>query len=429
MFFNFLRKRPGGMNTRALRIMTILTLIIVIGYFSGSNFGLWLHERLGLAHKDLQAQAATQPTGNPAAPPAIPVVGYVVEKADLAIKREYVGRVEPIQTVLVKPRVSGQIESVNFREGAMVNEGDVLFTLDSAQYQATVQLRKADLSKAEANLSRAVKYNDRLIAADKRSVSASDLDMAVSDVQQSRATVEQARAALRLAQIDLGFTKITAPISGRIGRAEATKGNYATPAGSHLASIVQMDPIRVSFALPDKSYINQIEAFQESGNVYNATLVLTDGSEYPVSGDRDFESNAMDSMTGALTVYLRFNNEQGTLMPGSMVRVMTKPARARIATVVPQEAIITDSRGDFVYTIGNGDVAQRRNVTIGVEVGTSREIVAGLEPGEKVIARGIQNVRPEMPVRPHYPQTGSSSMSPAELARESGYDLPAVGRE
>jgi len=429
MLYGFLKKRLGGVNTRVLKLMAILTLILVIGYFAGSIFGIWLHERLGFTHEASQAQAATQSTGAPPAPPAMAVIGHMVERADLALRREYIGRVEPIQNVLVRPRVSGQIETVHFKEGAMVKEGDVLFTLDSAQHQATVQLRNADLSRAQANLSRAAKFNDRLKAADKRSVSASDLDMAESDVQQSRATVEQARAALRLAQIDLGFTKITAPISGRIGRAEATKGNYVSSAGGHLANIVQMDPIRVSYALPDRSFMDQIEAFQASGDVYNTTLILADGTEYPVTGERDFESNVMDPMTGTLTVYLKFKNEQRTLIPGLMVRVVTKPARERIAPVVPQEAIITDLRGDFVYMIGEGDVAQRRDITLGVEIGTSREIVSGLEPGDKVIVRGIQNVRPGMPVRPNYPQTGSASKSPAELARESGFDLPVVGRE
>lgn len=430
MLHEFLRKRINDVkNTNVLKLMTMLTLILVVGYFAGANLGRWVYEKVSSAHNASQAQAATQSAGGPPAPPAVSVIGHVVERADLALRREYIGRVEPVQTVLIRPRVSGQIEKVHFKEGSMVKEGDILFTLDSAQHEAAVQLRKADLTRADANLSRAVKYNDRLKAADKRSVSATDLDMAESDVKQSFAAIEQAKAALRIAQIDLGFTKITAPISGRIGRAEATKGNYVSPAGGHLASIVQMDPIRVSYALPDRSFMNQIEAFQASGDVYNSTLILADGAEYQVPGERDFESNVMDSMTGTLTVFLKFKNEQGTLIPGLMVRVVTKPARERIAPVVPQEAIITDSRGDFVYMIGEGDVAQRRDLTLGVEIGTSREVIAGLEPGDKVIVRGIQNVRPGMPVRPNYPQTGSSSKSPAELARESGFDLPVVGRE
>lgn len=149
----------------------------------------------------------------PKAPPAPPVILHTVEKADLAVSREYVGRVEPIQTVFLLPQVSGVIEEVHFKEGAMVKAGDLLFTIDSKEYRTTVALRKAELAKAEATLDRASKYLKRLKAADARSVSAMDLDQAESDVLQNQAAVEQAKAALQLAQIDLGYTRITAPIS------------------------------------------------------------------------------------------------------------------------------------------------------------------------------------------------------------------------
>ncbi|MDR3075673.1 MAG: efflux RND transporter periplasmic adaptor subunit [Synergistaceae bacterium] len=417
--------RSGRINSNLLKSMAALTLLLAIAYLSSSRIENLINGTLGSAAQAKPAQAATQAQA-PAAPPAPSVVGHVVANADLALGREYIGRVEPMQSVLIKPRVSGQIESIHFKEGAMVKEGDLLFTIDSAQYQATVQLRKADLAKAEATLSRAVKYNDRLKSADKRSVSASDVDMAASDVQQNRAAVEQAKATLRLAQIDLGFTKITAPISGRIGRAEATKGNYVTPSGEALASIVQMDPIRVSYALPDKNYMDLIKEFQTSGNVYNTTLILADGTTYQMPGERDFEANSMDAMSGTMTVYLRFKNNNGTLIPGSIVRVATKPAKVHVAPVVPQEALLSDAGGDFVYVIDENDVAHRRAVSLGVEIGTSREIVSGLEPGEKVIMRGLQGVRPETPVKPNYPQTDAASKNPADLARESGFDLPAV---
>jgi len=423
------RKQYGGTNANVLKSIAALLLMLMIAYFSSSRFEGWVDEGIrSMPPPTATAQASTE-QATPAAPPApqaIPVVGYVVERADLALRREYIGRVEPIQTVLIRPRVAGQIETVHFTEGSMVSEGDVLFTLDSAQYQATVQLRRADLERAEANLTRAVKFHERLTSADSRSISANDLDMAASDVAQSRAAVEQAKASLRLAQIDLGFVKITAPISGRIGRAEVTKGNYVTPGGGYLATIVQIDPIRVSYALPDRNFIDQLGAFQESGDVYDSALVLADGSGYPSPGERDFEANTMDPMTGTLTVYLRFRNENGALLPGSVVRVITKPMRERVAPVVPQEAIISDTRGDFVYVIDDGNMANRRDIQLGVQVGISREIVSGLEPGEKIVMRGTQNVRPQMPVNPYFPDSGAA-LSPAEQARESGFDLPAVG--
>ncbi|MDR1965743.1 MAG: efflux RND transporter periplasmic adaptor subunit [Synergistaceae bacterium] len=409
----------GASLLNVLKSMTAITLMGLLVLFSKSYFDDG--KGRGPSSNLTPASAAT-----PVAPPAPSVVGHVVADADLSVGREYIGRVEPIQTVLLKPQAAGQIEAVHFKEGSIVKAGDLLFTIDDAQYQATVSLRRADLSKAEANLSRAVKYNERLRAADARSVSASDLDMAASDVLQSRAAVEQAKAALKLAQIDLGYTKVTAPITGRIGRIEYTKGNYVSLSEDPLASIVQIDPIRVSYAMPDRDYMEQFGAFQSQGNaVYDTTITLPDGVRYEHKGERDFEDPAIDAMTGTITMHLRFDNSGGVLIPGSMVRVSTKPKKMRVSPVIPEEALLADSDGDFVYVIDENDAAQRRNVELGTEIGTTREVISGLVSGEKVILRGQQNVRPGMPVKPNYPSTDGAK-TPAELARESGYDLPAL---
>jgi Membrane-fusion protein len=223
------------------------------------------------------------------------VVLHVVENADLAGSSEYLGRVESIQTVLLKPQVPAEIAQVHFKEGSIVKAGQLLFSLDNKQYAATVALRRAELDKATANYERASKYYARLKAADAGSVSAADIDLAQSDVLQGKALVEQAKASLQMAQIDLGYTKITAPITGQIGQAFFTKGNYVTPAGGPLAKIVQIDPIRVGFALPDKDYLQQMKLFRASSNaVYNATIRLANGELYPFKGQRDFEDNTID---------------------------------------------------------------------------------------------------------------------------------------
>jgi RND family efflux transporter MFP subunit len=320
------------------------------------------------------------------------------------------------------------IETVHFKDGSIVKEGEPLFSIDKRQYQATVSLRKADLSKAQAGLSRAAQYNERMKAADKRSVSASDLDFAANDVLQSKASIEQARAALQLAQIDLDYTKVAAPISGRISKAEATKGNYVTPAGGPLAAIVQINPIRVAFAMPDRDYLEQRETFGASLEaVYDTTLVLADGSVYPHKGERDFEDAAMDEKTGTIMMHLRFSNADGILVPGSMVRVSTKPMKSHVSAVVPQPAIMSDRAGDYVYILDENDVAHRRDVTLGAEIGTTREVLSGLAAGDKIILRGLQNVRPEAPVKPSFLTGEGVSKSPAELAMESGYDLDDAG--
>jgi RND family efflux transporter MFP subunit len=403
-----------------LKSMAALALMGVLALYSSSYLGE------GTAKKTETPNIPAAQAAAPEEPRATPVVGHVISAADLSIGREYIGTVEPIQIVQLRPRAAGQIESAHFKEGSIVKEGDLLFTIDRAQYQATVALRRADLSKAQASLARASKYNERLKAVDKRSISANDLDMSASDVQQNRAAVEQAKAALKLAEIDLGYTKITAPITGRIGRVNVTKGNFVSAASGPLATIVQTDPVRVSFAMPDREYMEQIRAFQASdASVYDTTLTLADGTLYESRGERDFEDNEMDASTATITLHLRFENKNGTLIPGSLVKVMTKPARSRVAPIVPQEAVMSDAAGDYVYVIDDGDAARRRNVKLGAEIGASREVLSGLAAGEKVIVSGLQNVRPESPVRPSYPAAGASK-TPAELARESGYDLPAA---
>jgi RND family efflux transporter MFP subunit len=405
--------RNGGMAMRIVKTLLVLALLGAAAFYGGAFFG-GRSESKAAAPRQQQPQAPL-------------VMLRAVERADLAVGREYIGRVEAIQSVSLKPRISGQIEEVHFKEGSMVKEGDPLFTIDDRSYRATLALRRAELSKAEANYDRALKYNKRLQSADARSVSASDRDMAESDVLQGRALVEQARAALQIAQIDLGYTKIAAPISGQVGKALFTKGNYVTPSSGALTTIVQIDPVRVSFALPDRDFLDQIKAFRTSESaVYDATLRLPNGDAYPEKGVRDFESNMMDEKTGTMMLNLRFRNAGGLLVPGAMVRVSAKPANSRVASVIPQETLLADEKGDFVYVVDDKNVAHQRRVKIGTQFGSSYEILSGLEPGEKIVWRGLQSVRPEAPVRPAEATTGNGVKSPAERAQESDFDLKAI---
>jgi RND family efflux transporter MFP subunit len=360
--------------------------------------------------------------------PVPSVILHIVEDVDLAASREYMGKVEPLQSVEIRPQVAGVIAGVHFKEGSVVKAGDLLFTIDNKQFAAAVDLRKADLAKAEANCDRAVKYHSRLASSDIRSVSAVDMDIAENDVLQAKAAIEQAKASLRLAQIDLGYAKITAPITGRIGKAAFTKGNYVSPAGGPLALIVQIDPIRVVFAMPDRDYLEQMDEFRKSGNrVFNTTIRLANGATYPQNGERDFEENAMNESTGTITMRLRFDNGDGTLIPGEMVRVQAKPSVRRVGPVIPQESVLADAEGDYVYVVDDANIARRRNIELGREVGAMCEVISGLESGERIVMKGVQSVRPESPVKPA-PQRGENeAKTPAELAMESGYDLESAG--
>ncbi|MEN6380452.1 MAG: efflux RND transporter periplasmic adaptor subunit [Synergistaceae bacterium] len=333
-------------------------------------------------------------------PPAPDVILYTVLEKNLSTSRSFIGKVEAIQSVSLKSQVSGEIKKLNFKEGTLVKNGQLLFTIDSSQYQATVDLRKAELQQAEAALIKAEKYLARVKAADKRSISASDIDTAESSFLQAKASVSQAQAVLRLAEIDLSHTRIISPITGQIGAATYTKGNYITPASGGLATIVQMDPIRVSFTLPDKDYLNQLEQFRKNGPVYKTTLTLSNGKEIDIQGQRDFESNKVDERTGTLEMTIRFPNPEGTLIPGSMVRIETKPIDKEISLVIPQESILADSQGDYVYTVDENNIAHQTRVELGEEIGNMRKVTKGLKVNDSVIRIGLQKVRPETAVSP-----------------------------
>ena len=366
---------------------------------------------------------SSQPVQQAAAEPV--VIVKQVEKFDASsVPSEYVGRVESIQSVSVKPQISGEIAKVCFKEGSVVKAGQLLFQIDPKQYEATVQLRKAELQQAEANLVTAEKYYKRVTAASERAVSATDRDTAEGNFLQAKAAVAQAKAALKLAQIDLGYCRITSPITGKIGRALYTKGNYVTPQITELASIVQMDPIRVSYPLPDRDYLDQLSLFKEDGSIYNTSLILSNGEKYNVPGKRDFENNRVDQTTGTIMMRLRFANKEGMLIPGEMVRVFTNPVKSHIVNAVPQTAVMADEQGDYVYVINADNTARQARVTLGREFGELREVTSGVEAGENVAVAGLQRLRPGAKVRI---ETSADEKPAAEKAAAQGGEAPKEG--
>lgn len=367
---------------------------------------------------------AAQPQATQAQSAEPLVIVKPVEKADASTQpSEYVGRVEAIQSVQVKPQISGEIAKVCFKEGSIVKAGQLLFQIDPAQYQATVALRKAELEKAEATLAEAEKYHKRVMAANDQAVSAADRDTAESSVLQGKAAVSQAKANLRLAEINLGYCRITAPITGKIGIANLTKGNYVTPSSGALATIVQMDPVRVSYTLPDRDYLDQLELFKKEGSVYKTKLILSNGSELDVPGQRDFEDNTVDQMTGTVMMRLRYTNDSGMLIPGEMVRVFTQPVKSRIVNVIPQTAVMADAEGDYVYVVEADNSVRDVRVKLGREMGTLREVVSGLKDGQNVVVAGLQNLRPGTKVRIDTSASANEATSNSVLDETSGAEI------
>ena len=228
---------------------------------------------------------------------------------------EYIGHAEAVQSVQIRPEVSAKITKIHFQEGNFVNKSAVLFTLDTTEFQAEVSLRKAEVSMAQAKFDGALKYYTRLKAT-KRAVSASDLDNAESEELQAKAALEAAKANLKLAEIQLSHTKILAPFAGRIGKVNFHVGSYVS-SENVLCEIVQTDPIRILFAMPDRDYLNM----KNTQKRMKYELILADGSLYSGNVEKDFEDNVMNSGTGTINIWLKADNKDNVLLPGALVRV------------------------------------------------------------------------------------------------------------
>jgi membrane fusion protein (multidrug efflux system) len=310
-----------------------------------------------------------------------------------------VGHAEAIQTVDLRARVQGFLEQVNFKEGNFVNVGDILYVIEQAPYKARVDASKARVDQAQAALTYASRYLQRLRGAGAASVPATDIDNAEAAELQAKAQLDEAQANLRLSELDLGYTTIKAPISGRIGRTAYTKGNLVGPTSVPLARIVQPDPIRVVYSISENDLTTiQVALKDSSQEGKNPILVprikLSNGEIYKVAGYVDFVNNEVDSSTGTIAVWAVFDNRDGMLLPGQYVTVLLKQSKPEILPVVLQSAVQEDRQGRYVLIVNAEDRVVERRVKTGPFVGIWWAIESGLTEGEKVIVQGVQKVRP-----------------------------------
>ncbi len=336
--------------------------------------------------------------GGAGGPP--PVEVQAVGEVEVNLPSTYIGRVEPIQDVELRAQVDGYIKNVHFKEGSDVKSGDLLFTIDPEQYEARVAVRKAEIGQAEALLDRAERYLNRLERSDSRAITQADLDTARSDVAQGRAAVKQAVANLALAEFDLKHTRIFAPIDGRIGRTVANVGDYVMPSLGALVRIVQTDPIRIAFSVTDKDYLKTLEKIgaERMEDALRIRYRLPTGTVSDLIGIRDFEDNTMSADTATMSVRARFSNPNGLLVPDGYVTVLVDFAKPAKVPVVPQEALLTDSEGRFVYVVDEAGIVQRRPVTTGAMADGRVALRSGVKVGERVVVRGVQKVAPGKPV-------------------------------
>ena len=349
----------------------------------------------------LPALAQAPAKGNasaPAQPPAVVVAR--AEMRDLVQQREFVGRVRALDRVDLRARVEGVLRERRFVEGATVAAGDLLFVIEPDQFEAALDLARSEVAKAEATLADATSQLQRARELSRnQNIAQSTVDQRVADEARARAQLLAARASQRQAELALGYTRIVAPVSGRIGEAALTQGNLVNPASGILATIVSQDPIHVSFPVSARELL---EAQRKAGASGAAGLVvrvrLADGSLYSEPGRIDFADVQADRGTDTVVVRAKLPNPRAELIDGQSVRVVVEGERPERALMVPQASLQLDQAGAFVLVVDGEGRAQVRRVRLGAARAGYAAVLEGLAEGDRVVVQGIQRVRPGQPV-------------------------------
>lgn len=280
-----------------------------------------------------------------------------------------------------------------FQEGSLVNEGDILFIIEQKRYLANVELRQAELASAKASLVRAERdYNRQKSLSKQNYASKATLDTSESNYLQAKAAVAQAQANLELAKIDLDYTEIKAPITGYIGKAMVTEGNYVNSSTESLARIVQTDPIRVAFAVTDKDMLSAQNSNLKDQPL-QTELVLPNGQVLVNHLKSRFSDNEIDPSTATITLYAEYENDKGLLIPGNYVDIRIGNKEPQMAILVPQAALAQDEHGNYVMTVNNDNVTEQKRVVLGDVIEDSQVVLEGLSGDDKVIIQGLQKVK------------------------------------
>ena len=369
-----------------------------------------------------QQQSSAQPAGNGPPPPEVGVV--TVAPQSIGLVTELPGRLDPVRVAQVRARATGILQKRLFREGSDVRAGQLLFEIDPAPYRAAYQSAQATLARAQANVAQATAQAERfkpLVEAN--AISKQDYINAVAAQKSAEADVAAGKAAVQTAKINLDYTAVSAPISGRIGRALVTEGalvsaTEATP----LALVQQIHPMYVNFTQPASEVLKLRKALA-AGKLARAPgseaaqvrLLLEDGSEYPGIGRLLFSDLSVDPATGQITLRAEVPNPEGVLLPGMYVRVLIEQAQLANAISVPQQAVTRSAQGDSVMVVAADGKVGPRTVKVAAARGNQWVILEGLKPGEQVMVDGFQKLRGPGPVKP-VPWQSAASAAPATSA-------------
>lgn len=333
------------------------------------------------------------------APAAIPVGTVMAEKRAITQTADFVGRIEAVNRVDVRARVTGYLEDVLFKDGSTVAEGAPLFRIERAPFEAAVEQAQGALERAQGTLQNATVQRQRaeeLLKTNAGSVAIRDQRVAEEKGAQGDQTTAEAN--LKTAQINLGYTEIKAPIAGRIGRTKVTKGNVVGPDSGVLAQIVSDDPMYVTFPVSQREFLalktNRLPA---DGSAPLVSLKFSDGSTYDQKGRVDFVDVSVERATDTVLVRATLPNPTGKLLDGTLVRVAVQADKSEEKVLVPQSALIADQQGSYVFAVEDGKAVAKR-VKVGVQAGSYVAIDQGLSGNEQIVIQGLQNLRPGVPV-------------------------------
>jgi membrane fusion protein (multidrug efflux system) len=349
------------------------------------------------------------PSSAPAQAPAVIVVP--VDRRPVTQTLDFVGRVEALEKVEIRARVTGFLRDRHFREGQLVKEGDLLFTIEREPFEAEVGVRQAKIESAEAALTYATYQVERgreLVRTN--AIPRATLDQRIAEQGVAAASLSGAKADLRLAEVNLSYTEIRSPIEGRIGRAAITRGNVVSPDSGVLTTVVRQDPIRVIFPVSQRQLLDIRRSYQGQGaEAVRVRVRLPDGTTYDQLGRVNFIDVQTDRATDTALVQAQIPNPDGVLSDGQFVGLAVEGEEPQQALVIPQAAIQIDQAGPFVLVVGEGNKVEQRRVKLSRGPAGQSVVESGIEPGTLVITEGAQRARPGSVVAPKPAQEAPAS--------------------
>ncbi|HEY4373882.1 MAG TPA: efflux RND transporter periplasmic adaptor subunit [Burkholderiales bacterium] len=345
-------------------------------------------------------------------PPAMPVSVATVVQTQVTAWNEFSGRLDAIDRVDIRPRVAGTVQAAHFREGALVKKGDPLFTIDPAPYQAEVDRAAAQVAAAQARVAYTKSEAERAqrLLADS-AIAQREADERTNASREADANLRGAQAALQVAHLNLGYTQVRAPVSGRVGRIEITVGNLvaAGPGAPVLTTLVSVSPIYASFDADEQVVTTALREVRDadggasaSGRVESIPVQMgtSENSDTPINGHLQLVDNQVDAKSGTVRVRAVFDNADGALIPGQFVRLRMGQVKTVPALLINERAVGTDQSKKFVMVIGGDNKAVYREVTLGARSNGLRVVTAGLKAEERIVVNGLQRVHAGTLVKP-----------------------------